>query len=171
MNNPNETASKKYKYDTIYFNKPLYDCVPIVHNNVDLINNWKKFDIKKYTYGYDNYIYVLSKVLPKIKQNKDDLFIYIGNQLSLDKYGKIAFKAHIKNYLYWRNNIPYDGNPIYEKPSKAKKRSENFSDELALCTWEALDSCQKDIYIDIVKSVFDYLKQVIITEGIQNLSI
>ena len=90
--------------------------------------------------------------------------------LSLDKYGKKAFKAHIKNYLYWRNHTPYDTNQLYEKPSKAKKIS-NFSDNLAMSTWESLEDEQKVIYIDIIKSIFDYLKQTIITEGIRNLSL
>ncbi len=170
MNNPNKTASGKYNYSTIYFNKRIEDWVPLIHNNVNIINSWRKIEIKKYNYGYDNYVYILSKLLPYIKQNKDDIFIYIGNMLNIEKYAKKAFKAHIKNYLYWRNHIPYEENKIYEKPSKSRK-NKKFSDELAVTDWKSLDTEQKEIYIDIVKTIFDYLKNIIIMEGIQNLKL
>lgn len=164
------TLSDVYRYDTIYFNKPLTEWVSIIHDKIKIKYNCD-FDIYEQSYGYDNYVYLLSSILSYLSQNSDDIFIYISKQLDLDIYIHIAHKAWMKNYTYYKENVTYDESVDPCKKIMLYKNKDKYKADISNSKHNKLPSYQKDIYVDVITYVFDVLVGIVVSEGMKNLKI
>lgn len=164
----NHTASKKYRFDTVYFNKTISEWTNIVNTDISAKNNFKKIHIYPGKYGYDNYIYILSSILSHIDKNTNDIYQYISGTLDINEYLELSHKGFARNYIYWINTKPYKEG-LYKKPSK--KISTDINNKKAITYYNNLDESTQNIYKDIVSSVFKILANEIIENGIKNLKI
>ncbi len=106
----NQTASGKYKFNTIYFNKTISKWVDIVNTDISIKNNFKKIHIYPGKYGFDICVYSLSLVLSHLIKNTSDIYTYMSGTLDINKYLELIHEGWKKNYIYWINNKPYKEN-------------------------------------------------------------
>ncbi len=164
----NQTASGKYQFNTVYFNKTISEWVNIVNNDISIKNNFKKIHIYPGKYSFDTYIYSLSLILSYIDKNTKDIYTYMSGILDINEYLELTHKGWKKNYIYWINNLPYKEG-IYKIPSKPLCTDEN--NKKVTLYYNKLNEETQDVYIDIVSSVFNLLANEIIEEGMKNLKI
>ena len=164
----NQTASGKYRFNTVYFKKSISEWVNLVNTYVSEKNNFKKIHIYPGKYGFDNYIYVLSAILSHLSKNLEDIQYYMKGTLDINVYLELIHKGWKKNYIYWVNNEPYETDS-YKKPSKPL--ISDVRNKKAMSYYNNLDEETQDVYIDIVSSVFKILGNQIIEDGINNLKI
>jgi hypothetical protein len=162
----NQTASGKYRFDSIYFKKTISEWVDIINTDISEKNNFKKIHIYPGKYGYDNYVYSLSSILSYLSKNLEDIQHYMKGTLAINKYLELIHKGWKKNYIYWVNNTPYETS-MYKKPTK--ELNTDFRNKNAMLYYNKLDGETQDVYIDIVSSVFKTLGNQIIEDGINNL--
>ena len=165
----NHTASGKYQFNTVYFNKNILECVDLLNIDIATKNNFKKMHLYPCKYGFDLYVYILSKVLTHIKKNTDDIFKFNKGTLDLNIYLEIVHKGWRKNYLYWSNKKPYKKTDLYQKPSKSIINDAN--NRKAILFYNKLSKSTITIYTDIIESIFKLLLHEFIKEKIKNLNI
>jgi hypothetical protein len=109
-----ETANKQYKYSVKYHNKTLDQWIQIVHKKNAIINKWKVTPLKPGAFGYDNLALSIATVfdnIPDIKEyNKEKSDI-------IETMADLIHKGWIINYLYWRDNKPWQSKE-YTKPAQ-----------------------------------------------------
>lgn len=66
---------------------------------------WKCAPLKKGAYGYDNLVYTVHTVFTRDEDITD-----------LEKIAELIHDAWTTNYLFWRDNKPYEQNPGYRRP-------------------------------------------------------
>ena len=165
--NITKTASGLYSFDTIYFNLSLSEWITNVHRRMVKIG-WANVKIFPGKYGYDTYSYTLVSIFETIMSHKNDIFLYIGKVLLYDIYVEAVHKAWTENYIYWKNNTPYES-LNYKKPSKPIDNS--YNDNFATSYHTNLPDDHVEMYLDLIKTVFDILSEEILNNGIQNLNI
>lgn len=166
--NVNCTASGKYQFNTIYFNKTITEWIIIINHEVAIQNNFKKINIYPGKFGFDSLIYSLSLVLSHLTKNTSDIYVYMSGELDVTKYLELIHKGWSKNYMYWINNEPYDLG-LYKKPSKPLISDERNIN--AMMYYNKLPEYIQNVYKDILASLFKTLANEIINEGIKNLKI
>jgi len=102
------TANGKYEYDTLYNGKTLDKWIEDVNRHNCNANKWNYFKLQKGNFGYDNLAVCITYVFQYIQEN---------NKLpSLHKCCKLIHDGWIENYIYWRDNKPYNGKRGYKRP-------------------------------------------------------
>lgn len=140
-----------------YFDKTMHEWIILVHSNINKINNWKYKIPKINSYGYNNFISVLTKLFLYIINNQDDIFIFISGKLDFNKYIDILHNGWRDNYIYYVNN--------------KKLEITEYRNLLAITNSDKLSACEKEKYNNIILSVFDILTNSLINKGIESLSI
>ena len=95
------TANKKYNYNDVLYNKTLDCWIQECHKYNCEKNGWKFNPLKKGAYGYDNLAIVLGNIFTGIIN--ENICENIHNSWS-------------ENYIFWRDNKPYENNNNYIKP-------------------------------------------------------
>lgn len=145
------TANGKYKYSKIIFDKSLRIWVQEAHRYNCLQNKWKYFPLKEGAFGFDNIALSLMKVLIKIK--KDNSMLKKKNTMA--KYIHLGW---CENYIYWRDNEPYNQNDFYIKP--AKKLGDKRRNECANTKYKDLPEDEKNkdmVFVNFIKKKLDYI--------------
>ncbi len=168
MTSLTSTASGLYDFSSMYFNRRLCDWICEVHKRMINIG-WSNVRIVPGKYGYDVYAYSLVSIFDTIHCNKNDIFLYIGKALVYDTYLENVHNAWRSNYTYWKNVSPYTTSDKYQKPSKRLDTSVNDNYATSYCC--NLPSDHIDMYLDLIKCVFDMLSETILSEGITNLKL
>lgn len=164
----NQTASGKYRFDAVYFNRSISKWVNMVNTDISITKKIKKIHIYPGKYGFDSYVYILSLLLTHLSNNTNDIYTYISGSLDINNYLLLVHKGWKKNYIYWVNDQPYNEGP-YKKPTK--ELNTDTRNEKAMLYYNKLDEDTKNIYKDIISSIFKILSNEIIEDGIKNLKI
>uniref|UniRef100_A0A6C0ACX6 Uncharacterized protein n=1 Tax=viral metagenome TaxID=1070528 RepID=A0A6C0ACX6_9ZZZZ len=144
-----KTANNKYSYKCIIFNKTIDEWVQDAHQYNCKQNNWKFFPLKQGGFGYDNLVLSLMKPLKEIEKDKN----------ILKKRNKIAELVHdgwCENYIYWRDNSPFNTNTAYTKPSKPL--NDERRNNCANTKFEDLPQEEKDKDLIFANFIIDKLK-------------
>ena len=107
-----ETANQKYQYNQTFYGRTLDDWVQLVHKNNATVNNWKYFPLKKGAFGYDNLVISLSYLFTKSGN------VLQSQSINNDFLADLVHRGWIENYLYWRDNKPWNSNSNYFKPAQ-----------------------------------------------------
>lgn len=105
------TANRKYRYNDEVFGRTLDTWAQEVHKYNAKMNGWKYFPLKPGAYGYDNNIVALMRVFKALEDDPDILADH-------DAMCQLIHEGWIENYVYWRDNKPYDKDDKYRKPAK-----------------------------------------------------
>jgi hypothetical protein len=150
---PLQTAYKNYDYNTCFVDKK--------NNTIDLItftkelhkynsqqNNWKNYDLKIGSFGFDC---LATSICYAIEA------IYNMEKINVDKLSNIIHRAWCDIYIYWRDNKPWLDNKyyIYQKPSKPlgdKRRN-----TLSITKYDDLIEDEKEKSRLIAKFILNYI--------------
>lgn len=100
-----ETADGKYSYLSECAGKSLADLAAKCHKALSLASNWKYVPLKPGAFGYDNMIHSIGMAFANHK---------VG--MSVDEIADLVHQGWINNYTFWRDNLPFKKNPLYQKP-------------------------------------------------------
>jgi hypothetical protein len=99
------------------------------------INRWQFRLLKKGAYGYDNMCLSLYKVFIYINK-------YPGKIFDKEKIASLIHDGWCENYIYWRDNKPYNKSKIYIKPYN--KLDDERRNMLAITKFEDIPQDEKD---------------------------
>jgi hypothetical protein len=110
------TANKKYNYDDIYHNKTLDEWCVNIHKYMSFQSHWKYYPLEQGAFGYDNIILSIGNTFDKYNDDMslDDISSLIHIAVTVLNYS--ANNGWIKNYIYWRDNKPWEKIKFYKKP-------------------------------------------------------
>jgi len=102
-----ESACGKISYDSELFHLTMDGWVQAVHRNNALALGWtKSFPLKRGAYGYDNLVLCIHDIFHSdIGRLEEDL-------------ADMVHESWIRNYVFWRDNKPWETSPHYGKPFK-----------------------------------------------------
>ena len=115
------TADGNFKYDQEYCGKTLDKWAQEAHKHNCKVNGWKFCPLKKGAYGYDNLCMSFGYVFEHYDIDELDELDDLDkrDELNVDQVASLIHDGWVANYLYWRDNKPYDCNDYnYRKPYK-----------------------------------------------------
>lgn len=80
---------------------PFTEKVQLVHQKNCELNNWNFKPLSPGSYGYDNLVYCLAAC---------------QGLSNLEEMASLIHDAWTVNYIYWRDNSPWEKNSFYRKP-------------------------------------------------------
>ena len=148
------TLNEKYRFDTIYFNKPL----------IEWIHHLTKVSNK---YDYDLYAHIISNIMICINEEPNDIYLFIRNKLDLDPYMHIAHGSYIENYLYYKN----ESNKISKYKKMYKVIVTNTNNDICVTYWYYLSDEIKNKYLEIINKIFENVSETILNAGMTTLTV
>ncbi len=126
------TANNQIKYSD-----QLNNLVQQAHKYNCDANKWSYTTLYHGTYGWDNLAICIDDYI-KLENKKE---------LNTNQVAKLVHKSWIKSYTYWRDNEPFNVNPIYKKPYK--QLNDEYRNNCAILPYAELDkdTQEKDIII------------------------
>lgn len=95
------TADKMYDFNTEISGKPIWEWVSLVHFGMCISSGWEVKPLKPGTFGYDNLVYSIC---------------YAFQHNEREKMASAIHDGWCKNYIYWRDNMPWKLDPRYYAP-------------------------------------------------------
>jgi hypothetical protein len=138
------TANKQFKYDQIFNGLKLSSLVDSCHKALSEKSNWKYNPLQPGLFGYDNMAMSIGHAL----SNKTD-------KTTLNELANLIHEGWVINYLYWRDNKPYDSNSFYKKPFNAL--GDDRRNKCAETKFADLDKEEQDKDIVIAQHLSDVL--------------
>lgn len=116
-----KTANGKYSYDKIIAGKTLDKWIQSCHRMNCEKNEWEYRPLKRGAFGYDNIAMSVMKVLIYLinrKRTFEKTFPNSENKKTIDisKLASLVHEGWAENYIFWRDNKPYEDGGVYFKP-------------------------------------------------------
>lgn len=99
------TADGKILYEN------YHDLVQNVHEENCKFFGWKFTPLRPGAYGYDNLVYAIHDTFNFLEKEKDS-----KDEKNPENIAEIIHQSWIKNYVFWRDNTPYEKSEKYKKP-------------------------------------------------------
>ena len=148
------TLNEKYRFDTIYFNKPLIEWIHL-------------FEQVSNKYDYDLYAHIISNIMICISEEPNDIYLFIRGKLDLDPYMHIVHGGYIENYLYYKN----ESNKINKYKKMHKTIVTNINSNNCLTYWYYLSDEIKNKYLEIINKIFENVSEIILSAGMTTLNV
>ncbi len=103
------SANNSVIYSKVYYDYSLEEWVEIVHKYNSLKHNWNYIKLEAGTFGFDNIVISLYYLFEN--SNYDDL-----RESNIEKLSNLIHEGLIINYIYWRDNRPWEKSEDYIKP-------------------------------------------------------
>jgi hypothetical protein len=107
MNLINIDASQRFPYHRIYFCNTLDYYVQLCHKELSKKSGWNYIPLTKGSFGYDNMIVSIGILFSHMRE--------LGS-IDLEEMANLIHRGWVENYLYWRDNKPWETNDFYKKP-------------------------------------------------------
>ncbi|MDB4769562.1 hypothetical protein OAG24_01215 [bacterium] len=116
-----KTANGKYDYKQIVRGKPLDDWVQATHKVNCEKNNWDYRALKRGAFGYDSIAVSIMRLIEFLKEREIELASQFPDSknakcIDLEKMSSLVHDGWAENYIYWRDNKPYETGGMYFKP-------------------------------------------------------
>lgn len=99
------TADGTFTFSQTYNGTTLHDWINQCHKALAVSSGWEYKPLKPGMFGYDNLAHSIGRV-----------FSTNYSTMSIDELANLVHQGWITNYIYWRDNNPFETNPLYFKP-------------------------------------------------------
>jgi hypothetical protein len=142
-----QTADGKISYSLVLNGVQIDDWVQNIHYMQCEQHAWDYRPLIKGNFGYDNLVHSVVAV-----------FSYHKNIKDCDRHDKEAIAGLVhqgwaKNYIYWRDNEPWEYSHLYRKPYNPL--GDNRRNKCALSDYKDLDADEKDKDLVIANIIYD----------------
>ena len=150
----------------MFYGKSLDEWVDILNIELSkLYNLKKKIPISNGDYGYESYSCMLVEFFNIV--NKSDIGAYIKKEYDMDNLILSLHLVWCKNYIKWKN-ILYC--PVTNNPKKYINTNDR-NDRSTINDIKYLSETDKELYTDFINVIFKKLVYIIISAGLNQMSI
>lgn len=139
------SANGLYKYSDEYDGVTLDFLVETIHKEMSTHYKWKYYPLKHGSFGYENMINSIGKVLTNKKKNK-----------SIDETANLIHESWIDNYTFWRDTKPFLTNNKYIKP--ATTLGDDRRNECAKTKYSNLPNEEKEKDIFMARILYNLIE-------------
>lgn len=162
------SASGKIRFDSFYFGKSISDWITIVNKSISKENNFQTIRITPGKFGYDVMATMIFNVFQCVLENKQDIMLYIRNNLDITPYMNVIHGGFVETYLYWKNFDPVS-NSGYTAPTKPIINE--YNNNYATTYFEKLLPNIQDMYVEIFNILMNIISDNVLTEGLKNMNL
>jgi hypothetical protein len=138
------TANGKYSYSDNFRGISVHEWVQECHSYMCDKYGWKTFPILPGAFGYDNLVISLHHLFEKLDNSEEDM-------------AEAVHAGWTENYLYWRDNKPWETDGFYRKPGNSL--GDTRRNTCASTQYRDLPEEEKEKDIVVVNFVLEYLKK------------
>ncbi len=161
------SANSEFKYDHEYTFQTkcdyaysvkkvtLRELVNECHKELSTKLNWNYVPLVEGSFGFDNMVVSIGYALNRYFNN-----MKLQNSIAPPDEEEIAEYIHkgwAINYIYWRDNSPWENNNVYRKPYKLL--NDENRNKLADTSYKNLNQQEKDKDLIIAKILMKYLEK------------
>lgn len=113
---PSTTANSVYKFSEVYFGKTLAEHIRDAHKLLSIELKWKYSELVPGQFGYDNMAVSLGYAL-MFMPDSGSAARQVDSKLSIDDIAARIHDGWVINYVFWRDNKPFENSKLYKKPA------------------------------------------------------
>ena len=111
---PTTTADRKYLFKTKFYGQTLSYWITVVHREMSRLSGWEYIPLVPGTFGYDNQAHSIA-----------DMLSYYEDGMSRESLADCVHRGWTENYIFWRDNKPWESDTDYKKINFNSKRSDD----------------------------------------------